>query len=90
VISPPVQVAVVDDQGNTVLGFTGSVTIALEHDGSPFQNAHLSGTRVVNVVNGIATFADLSIDEPGMGYTLRATANPLTGATSTPFNVTIP
>lgn len=90
VISPPVQVAVLDDQGNTVFGFVGSVTIALGHDGSLFQNARLSGTKVVNVVNGVATFADLSVDQPGMGYTLRATANPLTAGTSTPFSVTLP
>jgi hypothetical protein len=89
-IAPAVQVAVLDDQGNTVLGFLGSVTITLGHDGSLFQNAHLSGTKIVNVVNGMATFVDLSVDQPGMGYTLRATADPLTAATSAPFGVTLP
>jgi len=44
----------------------------------------------VNVVDGVATFPNLSIDQIGMGYTLRATAGGLTAATSSSFNVTIP
>jgi hypothetical protein len=89
-ITPPVQVAVLDDQGFVVPGFVGSVSIALGNDGSLLHNARLSGTLVVTVVNGVATFSDLSIDQPGMGYTLRATADPLAGGTSNPFNVTVP
>lgn len=89
-ITPAVQVAAVDDQGNTVSGFVGSVTIGIGHDGSLLQNARLSGTLVVNVVNGVATFPNLSIDQPGMGYTLQASASGLTAATSNSFNVTVP
>lgn len=89
-ITPPVQVAVLDDQGNRVPGFTGSVTVALAHDGSLLHNAHLSGTAVEPVVNGVATFADLSIDQPGIGYTVRVAADPLSAGTSAPFNVTLP
>jgi len=44
----------------------------------------------VNVVNGVATFTNLSIDQPGTGYTLQASASGLTAATSSPFNVTVP
>ena len=89
-ITPAVQVAALDDQGNTVSDFVGPVTIALANDGSLFKNARLSGTLVVNVVDGVATFPNLSIDQIGMGYTLRATAGGLTAATSSSFNVTIP
>ena len=89
-ISPAVQVSVLDDQGNTVSGFVGSITIALGNDGSLFKNARLSGTLVVNVVSGVATFPNLSLDQIGRGYTLRATADNLTGVTSGPFNVTVP
>jgi len=89
-ITPAVQVAVLDDQGNTVSGFVGSVTVALGHDGSLLQNARLSGTLVVDVVNGVATFPNLSLDQAGMGYTLQASASGLTAATSSPFNVTVP
>ena len=89
-ITPSVRLAVVDDQGNTATGFAGTVSITLGHDASMLQNAHLTGTTVVTVTNGIATFTDLGVDEPGKGYTLRATAGPLTGATSSPFSVTVP
>jgi len=41
----------------------------------------------VTVVNGVATFSDLSIDEPGTGYTLVVSGPTLTGAESTPFNI---
>jgi len=88
-ITPAVQVAVLDDQGNTVTGFNGTVTVALGHDGSLFGNARLSGTLTVSVVNGIATFNDLSVDEPGMGYTLKASTGNLTAGTSAAFNVTL-
>src|SRR5207244_2321229 len=49
--------------------------------------ATLAGTTTVNAVDGIATLADLSVDRPGSGYTLAATASGLTGATSTTFAV---
>jgi hypothetical protein len=86
-ITPPVQVAAADDLGNTATAFAGPVTIAIAHDGSLLQNARLSGTTTVTAVNGVATFGNLSIDQLGMGYTLRATASGLIGITSNPFNV---
>jgi hypothetical protein len=42
----------------------------------------------VTVVNGIATFDDLSIDLAGDGYTLEATAAGLTLADSLTFSIT--
>ena len=39
---------------------------------------------------GVATFANLSIDKAGTGYTLTASATGLTGATSGAFNVVAP
>jgi hypothetical protein len=41
-------------------------------------------------VAGTATFSDLSIDQPGTGYTLVVTSPGLTGAESCPFNVLVP
>ena len=38
--------------------------------------------------NGVATFADLSIDKTGTGYKLTASSTGLTSATSSTFNVT--
>jgi subtilisin family serine protease len=89
-ISPPVQVAALDALGNVVSSFTGLVTIVIAHDASLLGNAHLLGTTTVVPVNGVATFADLSIDQIGLGYTLGATASGLTGVTSNPFNVGTP
>jgi hypothetical protein len=38
-------------------------------------------------VNGVATFADLSIDQLGNGYTLVVTAGGTSGAESAPFDI---
>ena len=48
----------------------------------------LSGTTPVTAAAGVATFANLSINNAGTGYTLTASATGLTGATSSAFNVT--
>lgn len=86
-IHPPVKVAVVDDQGGTLTSFTGTITIAIGRNGGTLMPGTLSGTRTVAVVNGVATFADLSIDQPGSGYTLVATGAGVTGAESAGFNI---
>jgi hypothetical protein len=86
-IKPSVKVTAVDDQGNPVGGFTGSVTIAIGHNGGLLLPGRLSGTKTVAAVNGVATFSDLSIDQLGNGYRLNVTASGLTGAESTAFNV---
>src|SRR2546427_303030 len=85
-ITPAVQVAVQDAVGNSVLGATDAVTVAL---GSNPSGGTLGGTMTVSASQGIATFADLRIDRPGSGYTLLASAAGLSGATSTPFAVTL-
>jgi len=88
-IQPAVQVAVLDAQGNRVTSYTGTVTIAIGSNGSlnPLMPGTLSGTKTVSVVNGVATFSDLSIDQPGNAYTLVASAVGLPRAQSTPFNI---
>jgi hypothetical protein len=48
----------------------------------------LSGTTTVTAVNGIATFANLSLNTIGTGYTLIASGPSLTAATSSAFNIT--
>jgi methionine-rich copper-binding protein CopC len=87
VITPAVQVTVFDQLGNVVTSFIGDVTVAL--DANP-TGAALAGTTTVPAVDGVATFADLSIDTPGTGYTLAASASAITGATSDPFDITAP
>ena len=84
---PAVQVQVLDALGNRVTSFNGTVTVAIGHNGGTVLPGTLSGTKTVTVVNGVATFSDLSIDQPGSGYTL--VASPSDGFTveSAPFNI---
>jgi hypothetical protein len=89
-ITPPVQVAVVDDQDHIVTGFSGTISIAIGRDGSLLGPAHLSGTTSdVSLVNGVATFPDLSIDQPGSGYTLLASNARSWSVASKPFDIRV-
>ncbi|HET7248809.1 MAG TPA: hypothetical protein VFI79_03115 [Gemmatimonadales bacterium] len=83
-ITPAVQVTALDALGNTATGFTGSVAIAIAANPA---GGTLSGTQTIAAVAGVATFADLSIDKSGLGYTLSATATSLTAATSAAFAI---
>jgi Domain of unknown function (DUF5916) len=84
--SPAVEVTVQDSSGRTLTSFTGNVTIAIT-DGTGNDEAELSGTTTIAAVSGVAVFANLTIDEPGSGYTLTATALGIPAATSAPFEV---
>ena len=81
-------VAIVDAFGNVLTGDnTDTVTLSLGVDPSG-GTATLSGTLTVTVVNGMATFSDLSIDTSGAGYTLHATiGGGLPDIDSNPFNI---
>jgi len=83
-ITPAVKVAIQDAAGNTVTSATDAVTIAI---GNNPNSGTLFGTKTVGAVNGVATFAGLSIDRSGDGYTLTATASGLTGVTSPSFDI---
>src|SRR5439155_1506516 len=89
-IQPPVDVVAADAAGNTVTSFTGLVTIAIGKNRGLLMPGTLSGTKTVAAVNGAATFSDLSINQPGIGYTLVVTSPSLTGAESASFNVLTP
>jgi len=66
-IAPPVRVAAVDDQDRVVTTFSGTISIAIGQNGSLLVG-HLNGTKNVAAVNGVATFSDLSIDQPGAPF----------------------
>ena len=83
-ITPSVQVSIEDAGGNVVTGSTAAVTVAI---GTNPNGGTLSGTLTQNAVAGVATFAGLSINNAGVGYTLKATSGALTSATSTAFTV---
>ena len=88
IIRPPVQVTAFDSAGNVVTSFTGSVKVAIGDNGGVLGDGRLTGTTDVAAVNGIATFANLRIDQIGTGYTLTATASPLVADTSDAFDIT--
>lgn len=87
-ISPAVQVAARDEEGETDPDFTGNVTLTIT-TGTGTGGASLAGTKTVAAVAGVATFSDLGIDSAGSGYTLSATATGLVGGTSAPFDITL-
>ncbi len=85
-ISPPVTVELRDEWDNVrISDNTTKVAITIKNNPG---GGTLSGTVTRSVSNGIATFNDLSIDEPGNGYTLNASSAGLTSVTSSAFNVT--
>jgi hypothetical protein len=84
VISPPVTVGVEDANGNLVTSYSTPVAIAV---GANPAGGTLSGVVAVTPIDGIATFADLSIDRPGSGYTLVASSGTLDEAISSPFDI---
>jgi len=85
VITPAVQVRVVDGAGNTVLTAANPVTLAF---GANPGGSALGGTLTVAAVAGVASFGNLTLDKAAAGYTLAASAAGLTGTTSNAFTVT--
>ena len=85
-IGPAVVVAVVDQFGNVETGDTSdTVTLSL---GVNAGGGTLSGSLTATVSGGLATFGDLSIDRPGVCYTLHATVGGgLPDSDSNPFNI---
>ena len=86
IISPALQVTVTDASGDAV---RGAGYVEVEIGSSPATGASLSGTTRVKVEDGVATFANLRIDRPGRGYTLRARQRGLSSM-SNPFAVVGP
>ena len=64
---------------------TNPVTIVI---GTNPGGGTLGGTTTLNAVNAVATFANLTIDRPGTGYTLTATAPGVIGAATAKFTIT--
>ena len=82
---PSVKVTIKNPKGQTAASDnTTQVAIAIT---SP-NGAVLSGTATATVANGVATFANLSINKAAVNYTLTATATSLTSGVSAQFNIT--
>jgi hypothetical protein len=68
-----VEVELLDQFGNVATNDTSIVTLSLGHS----RNAVLSGTLTAQVVNGIATFNDLSINHRGFDLLVATDSNDL-------------
>jgi hypothetical protein len=82
----PVKVEVLDALGQPVTNSKAAITIAITSTANPGSGT-LSGTRTVNAVGGVASFSDLSINQPGIGYRLTATSRGMSPATSGHFTI---
>ncbi len=80
----PVAVEVVDGAGQRIPTSSLAVTVGL---GANPGNGTLAGTTTVTTSNGVASFVSLSINQPGVGYTLVATSPQTSSATSDSFNI---
>ena len=80
-------VAARDPFGNLDTNFGGSVAVSLLYNP---VGATLGGTLSVTAQNGVATFTGLTLNEPGIGYTLTVSSSGLTEATTSAFNVIAP
>lgn len=87
VISPAVEVQVVDEDGALVTDSSAEITVAIEDNPA---GGTLAGTTTIQAVDGVATFEDLSVDEVGNGYTLSASGTDLDGDISDPFDIVPP
>src|SRR5262249_48021090 len=78
-------VQILDVYGNVVTNDnTDQVTLTI---GNNPGGGTLSGTNPVTAGSGVATFSNLSINQPGNGYTLVASSGSLTPATSNSFHI---
>ncbi|MGH9367870.1 MAG: FG-GAP repeat domain-containing protein, partial [Thermoanaerobaculia bacterium] len=68
-LTPQPQLEVTDDGGNVVVCDTGLVTAGIL-PGTGTSGAVLGGTTSAAAIGGVATFADLAVDLPGLGYRL--------------------
>jgi autotransporter-associated beta strand protein len=84
-ISPAITVMVEDPFGDIQTGDTTSVTLVISTNPG---SGTLSGTLTEPVVNGVATFSDLSINKAGVGYVLSALDGLYGAGTSNTFNIT--
>jgi hypothetical protein len=77
--------AIEDAYGNVVT--TASKTVSVAFANNP-AGATLGGTLSVAASQGVASFANLTINKVGTGYTLRVSSSGLASSTSNAINVT--
>jgi len=80
----PVRVALTDSVGNVVVEATRPVTLAL---GTNLANGQLAGTLTRPLSQGVVELDDLVIEKAGAGYTLVASAEGVSSAETSAFDV---
>lgn len=73
-----------DAQGNLATDYNGQVTLSLTSDPG---GGTLFGPMTAQASGGIAVFSGLSLDKPGSGYVIMASAAGLSSASTNPFDV---
>ena len=84
-ITPVVQVALIDGNGDVITTATNNVTVAI---GTNPTGGTLGGTTTAAAVNGVASFSNLTINEAATGYRLSATSPGLVAVASNLFAIT--
>ena len=70
-MDPQPVVTIQDDQGNTITNLTADITVSITSGTeADTYGSTLTGTTTVAVVNGVATFTDLRVDQISTVYTL--------------------
>jgi hypothetical protein len=82
-VTPAVQVTARDAEGRPVAG----VPVTLAYGTNPGDAAPPSGNTATAGADGVATFPDLTVPAPGIGYTLVATAGSVGSPQSDTFDV---
>jgi hypothetical protein len=86
----PVKIDVLDSNGNVLAGYNGPVSVSLNTPNDPLTNptpSTLGGTTTQNATSGVASFGDLTVNNPGNGYTLTAHGPNSTSANSSSFEI---
>ncbi|WP_375772100.1 S8 family serine peptidase [Archangium gephyra] len=83
-IAPAVEVSLYDRFGNLSTQANSPVSVSLSYNTS---GGALGGTTTVDAVSGVATFGALTVNRPGVNYTLVAGGSGLFLDTSVGFNV---
>ena len=83
-IAPAIEIAATGTNGETLIGFNGTITLRLQQHGLP---TNALGTLTAVAVNGIAVFRDVRVPFSGPGFQLVASAPSIAAAVSAPFAV---
>ena len=85
-ISPAVEVSIVDGSDVVITSASATINLFIENNAG---SGTLDGTTSSATTSGVASFSNLSIDELGTGYTLRAEATGFDNVISGTFNITV-